>query len=607
MTNPRSFTVLFQPSGRRAAFDEPLTILDAARQAGVEIAAPCGGQGLCGRCRVRLDGDGLSPPSDREQEALSAAELARGLRLACQTMVEADAGVYVPEMSRPRAQQLQLTGRTNHVAPNPGVHKILVELDEPTLSDPRADLDRLDDALASLGEFPLGKIESALFGRIGPALREADWTATLSLTGGDLIHVEAGDATDALHGIAVDLGSTKIAAYLVNLKTGVRLDAKGTMNPQMAYGEDIASRLSYAAKQADGARTLQRLAVEALSDLIRLLCDENGLTPEQVLKVVVVGNTAMHHLFLGLSTTSLTAAPFVPVAARPLGVRARDLGLPTAPGAIVSFPAPIAGFVGSDHLAMILASGLHVRRGAYLGIDIGTNTEICLSVGGGMTAVSCASGPAFEGASVCWGMRAAPGAIERIWIDPNTQAVRISTVGNVEPVGICGSGILDCVAGMVGAGIVNAQGHIQRDARGVRAAEDGLPELVIAETPKGESITVAQQDVGQIQVAKAAIRSGIDVLLDSSGITAADLDGIILAGAFGTFIDPLSAMEVGMLPEVEPEIISQVGNAAGVGATEMLISTERSLEALDVARQLDYLELTVYPNYSRFFARALRF
>lgn len=224
-----------------------------------------------------------------------------------------------------------------------------------------------------------------------------------------------------------------------------------------------------------------------------------------------------------------------------------------------------------------------------------------------MTAVSCASGPAFEGASVCWGMRAAPGAIERIWIDPNTQAVRISTVGNVEPVGICGSGILDCVAGMVGAGIVNAQGHIQRDARGVRAAEDGLPELVIAETPKGESITVAQQDVGQIQVAKAAIRSGIDVLLDSSGITAADLDGIILAGAFGTFIDPLSAMEVGMLPEVEPEIISQVGNAAGVGATEMLISTERSLEALDVARQLDYLELTVYPNYSRFFARALRF
>ena len=510
-------------------------------------------------------------------------------------------------MSRPRRQQLQLSGKTRSVVPNPGVRKVLLEVPAPTLSDPRADLDRLNEALTSAGALPLGEIDSALLGRIGPALRQDDWSVTLSIDGGDLIQIEPGDTTEDIYGIAVDLGSTKIAAYLVDLNTGETLGARGKMNPQMAYGEDIASRLSYAAERADGAHRLQQLAVDGIGELMRALCEEAGIPPDHVLKVVVVGNTAMHHLLLGLSTTSLTAAPFVPVAATPLDVRAKDLGLPGAPGATIYFPPPIAGFVGSDHLAMLLTSELNRGRRALLSIDIGTNTEISLSVRGRTTAVSCASGPAFEGAAACWGMRAAPGAIERVWIDPETQAVRVSTIGDAEPIGICGSGILDCVAGMVEAGIVNARGHIQRDARGVRATAEGPPELVVTETAEGEAITVTQRDVEQIQLAKAAIRSGIEVLMDNEGISAADLDGLILAGAFGTFIDPLSAIEIGMLPAVEPGIISQVGNAAGAGAVELLVSTERRLEALDIGRKIEYLELTVYPDYSRFFARALRF
>jgi len=606
-TTNESFTIRFSPSGRRATYDHPLSILETARKAGVEITALCSGLGSCGRCRVKVQGDAISPLSQKERELLSEGELDAGCRLACRTIVDGDAAVYVPEISRPRAQQLQLTGREVPVAPSPAVHKVLVELSPPTLSDPRSDLERIDDALRRSDGAPTGEIDAALLGRIGPALREGDWRATLTLDGSELIQMESGDTTDRLYGVAVDLGSTKIAAYLVDLTSGETVETQGTMNPQIAYGEDIATRLSHAVDHADGASQLQHLALDAIKDLIHALCEGNDLSPDEVLEIVVVGNTAMHHIFLGLSTRPLTASPFVPIATRPFRIKARDLGLPATPGAYVTCPPPVAGFVGSDHVAMVLASRLAEKPGTFLGIDIGTNTEISLKRGDAITAVSCASGPAFEGAAICWGMKAAPGAIERVWIEPGTQEVHLSTIDGAEPVGICGSGILDSVAGMVGAGLLNARGHIERDAGGVRIGESSLPEFVLTETPAGRTITVTQTDVERIQMAKGAIRSGIEVLLDAANVTAADLDGIILAGAFGTFIDPLSAIEIGMLPPVPSERITQVGNAAGAGAKEILVSTERRREAEEVARRIDYLELTVYPNYSRFFARALRF
>ena len=606
-TNHEPFTIHFGPSGRRANQDHPLSILEAAREAGVEIAALCGGLGSCGRCRVKVEGDGVSPLSQKERELLSADEIAGGYRLACRAIVDDDVSVYVPDVSRPRAQQLQLSGRERPVAPSPAVRKMLVDLSPPTLADPRSDLDRIDEALRLSEGTMIEGIDVALLGHIGPALREGGWRATLTLDGSELIHVEPGDTTERLHGVAVDLGSTKIAAYLVDLTAGETLEAQGTMNPQIAYGEDIATRLSYAVEHDDGASQLQRLVVDAIADLIHTLCEENDLSPDEVLEIVVVGNTAMHHLFLALSTAPLTASPFVPIATRPLRVKARELGLPAAPGACVTCPSPVAGFVGSDHVAMVLASRLAEKPGTFLGIDIGTNTEISLKRDDAITAVSCASGPAFEGAAICWGMKAAPGAIERVWIEPGTREIHLSTIGDAEPVGICGSGILDCVAGMVGAGLMNARGHIRRDASGVRIGESGLPAFVLAETPAGRTITVTQSDVERIQMAKGAIRSGIEVLLDAADVTSSDLDGVILAGAFGTFIDPLSAIEIGMLPPVPPERIAQIGNAAGAGAKEILISTERRRKAEEVARQIEYLELTVYPNYSRFFARALRF
>jgi uncharacterized 2Fe-2S/4Fe-4S cluster protein (DUF4445 family) len=487
------------------------------------------------------------------------------------------------------------------------VVKRVVELEPPTLKDSRADLTRIADGLAVDHGLTLDRVDVGVLQTMGPVLRQANWQVTLSLQGRELIQVEGGDRSDRAYGIAVDLGSTKIAAYLVDLTTGTTVEARGVMNPQIAYGEDIMARITYAVRQAEGGLRLRRAAVETIGGLIQGLCDDNGLSTSDVLEIAVVGNTAMHHLFLGLPIAQLAASPFVPAVGRPLAIKARDLNLPAALGASVYCPPPVASFVGSDHVAMVLASRLGGKAGTWLGIDVGTNTEISLKHGERIVAVSCASGPAFEGAAICWGMKAAPGAIERVWIDPRSQEVVFSTIGNRPPVGICGSGILDCVAGMLGAGMLNARGQVAAEGKGLRIGEDGLPELVLAEDEGGRAITVTQQDVERIQLAKGAIRSGIEVLMDAADIRAEAIDGVMLAGAFGTFIDPLSAIRIGMLPRLDPARIAQVGNAAGIGAKEILISVEQRMAAERLARRIEYLELTVYPRYSRFFAHALRF
>jgi uncharacterized 2Fe-2S/4Fe-4S cluster protein (DUF4445 family) len=484
----------------------------------------------------------------------------------------------------------------------PIVQKYYTALEPPTLEDTRADLTRLEEALA----LPL-TADREVLSRLGAALRDAGWEVGVALRCGELIQVGGGDGTARACGVAIDLGSTKLAIYLVDLISGETVGAGGIMNPQIAYGEDIISRIHYAQEQQGGARHLQQIVIAAINEVIEAICAENGLRPSDILEVTMVGNTAMHHLFLGLPPGQLALSPCVAVLSQPLEIKARELGLRAAPGAYVYCLSPVAGFVGSDHVAMVLASRLDRRKGTVVGIDIGTNTEISLMRAGEIRAASCASGPAFEGAAICWGMKAAPGAIERVWIDPYSQEVQVTTIGGEPPVGICGSGILDAIAAMLDAGILDGRGRIRPAARGVRPGSDGRPELVLAETEKGEAITIGHRDVERIQLAKGAIRSGIEVLLDAAGIGAAEIDTVLLAGAFGSFIDPVSAIRIGMLPRVDPMRIEQVGNAAGVGAKEVLISRTQRQAAEALARSIQYLELTVYPRYSRFFAYGMRF
>jgi uncharacterized 2Fe-2S/4Fe-4S cluster protein (DUF4445 family) len=600
------YTIHFEPIGRQVHYTKEQTVLEAAQEAGVEILALCGGLGSCGRCRVRVQGEKLPPLTEKERELLTAEEIEAGYRLACRTPVAHDVVVYVPATSRARAQRLQTAGLERPVECCPPVWKVALTVPPATLRDTRADLRRIEEALPQAW----ARVDRTALPRVGPALRAGDWQATLTVREDEtqeLLAVEPGDTTERVHGVAIDLGSTKIALYLVDLTTGRTLEARGVPNPQVAYGEDILTRINYTIDHAEGTQRLRGTVLETLNEAIHALCADHGLSTDDVLELTLVGNTAMHHIFLGLDTEQLARSPCVPSVTRPLALKARELGLAAAPAAYVYLPPAIAGFVGSDHVAMVLATQLHTHAAPCLGIDIGTNTEISLKHGDRIWAVSCASGPAFEGAAICWGMKAAPGAIESVWIDPQTQAVQIATIDDAPPVGLCGSGILDCVAAMRSAGMVEPRGRIRPEARGVRPGENGLPELVLAETEGGQQITVTQEDVQRIQLAKGAIRSGIEVLLDAAGLEAPALDRVILAGAFGTYIDPLSAMEIGMLPTLEPERIVQVGNAAGVGAKETLISTALRREAERIARTVEYLELTVYPRYSRFFAHALRF
>jgi uncharacterized 2Fe-2S/4Fe-4S cluster protein (DUF4445 family) len=404
-------------------------------------------------------------------------------------------------------------------------------------------------------------------------------------------------------GLAFDIGTTKIAGYLVALDQGTTLAARGVLNPQAAYGEDIITRLANARDLPSHWRKLQEVVIKSLNELAAGLCAEAGAKPEDVVEAVLVGNTAMHHLALHLPIDQLLRPPFVPAAAGALDLKARDLGLAIAPGAYVHCLPNVAGFVGADHVAMLLATqALWVDKTA-LAIDIGTNTEVSLISGGEITCVSCASGSAFEGGHIKHGMTAGPGAIERLRITRNM--VEYQTVGGTPPTGICGSGIIDAVAGLYAAGIVATSGRMQGHPR-VRVT-DGQREFVLA-GGKGRgtapAITVTQHDVREIQLAKGAIRTGIQVLLQSKKIAEADVELVVLAGAFGSYLDPASAVTIGMLPQLPLDRFCQVGNAAGAGARMTLVSTARRREAADLARRIEYIELATVPQFMQIFARA---
>jgi uncharacterized 2Fe-2S/4Fe-4S cluster protein (DUF4445 family) len=401
-------------------------------------------------------------------------------------------------------------------------------------------------------------------------------------------------------GLAVDIGTTKIAGYLVDLESGKTLASKGLMNPQISYGEDVISRIVAASKSAENAIKLQSLLVDALSQLATDLCAEIKADPTQIVDAVVVGNTAIHHLFLRLPVKQLGLAPYIPAMRSSIDVKARELGLKIARGAYVHLLPNVAGYVGADHVAMLLATRMSDAKKTTLAIDIGTNTEICLNHRGRMTSVSCASGPAFEGAHIKFGMRAAPGAIEHVRLA--NDHLEIQTIGGETPVGICGSGLLDVVAQLRLNNILDRGGRMS--SHPLVRSNNGSSEFVLAERTGQDAITISQKDVRELQLAKAAIRLGIQALVIAEGLTENDIEEVIIAGAFGTFIDVKSAITIGMLPSLPLERFEQVGNAAGTGARLALISQTERASAQQIAERDGYIELAAVPNFNRKFAEA---
>ncbi len=593
-----SFTIDFQPAGTRLSCEESTVLRDAALRAGVPLNSVCGGKATCGKCLVQVTCGALSPVTKEERLLLSPAEIAAGYRQACRTVVGADAKVYVPPTSLMEAYKLQVEGAEADVQVDAVVHKVHVVLPPATLTDARGDFDRLASAA------DVTRADLPVLAQLSAALRSREWDVTVAVRDDELIAVQAGDTTASALGLAVDLGTTKIACYLVDLDNGRTIAARGIMNPQIPFGEDVITRIQAVNEDAKMLPRLRDAVVTAINEAAADLCAGEGTTPSQILEMTIVGNTAMHHLALGLPVNQLGVIPFVPVTAAPMDVKCSALGLVSAPGAYVHWSPPIAGFVGSDHVAVLLASSFGREQRTRLMVDLGTNTEIGLQARGEMRVASTACGPAFEGAHIKFGMRAAPGAIEHVKINAKGE-VHCTAIGNKAAVGICGSGILDAVAELLRAGWMNERGRLIA-GRNVRRGRDGMElVLALAEVTGGRDVVLSQQDLREIQLAKGAIRAGIDILLEEMKVAVGEIDEVIVAGAFGTYLDPSNAVRVGILPRAPVARIRQVGNAAGVGAKQMLVSRAARGEAARIAKRAGYLELTLHPEFQERFARAM--
>jgi uncharacterized 2Fe-2S/4Fe-4S cluster protein (DUF4445 family) len=608
MPTKPEFIINFQPIGKRVTVSASDTVLNAAQGAGIDIASICGGVGICDSCRIRLVNGELSELTLEEQTVFTDKEIKSGFRLACQVYPSCDLVVEIPPESLTAPQRLQIEGQSQRIEIDPAVIPIELDIPQATINDLRADTVRIREKISNQ-DFELHvDFSQSVLENISPQLRMNDWHVKLAMRRNTIIAILPFQAP--LLGLAVDVGTTKLAAYLCNLHSGQILAKAGAMNPQTSFGEDVISRISYSNNISNGRKILQTRLVETLNQLIQDVCAQvnqnNGdVRPEFIVEAVVVGNTAMHHLFAGLPVHQLGTAPYVPAASESLEIDADRIGLDIAPGAKVFLPPNIAGYVGADHVAMLLSTEIWPSSTTKIALDIGTNTEISLCHDDQLIACSCASGPAFEGAHIKAGMRAAPGAIERVQIIDGK--LRIQTIDNAAPIGICGSGILDVIACLRQVGALDHRGTFHSGYPLVRDINNKKEFVLVDQIDSGNAhdIVVTRQDVNEIQLAKGAIRTGIDALLETAGIKAGEIEEFIIAGAFGTYINIPSAIAIGMFPSLPIDRFQQVGNAAGAGARQMLLSLKHRAKAEEIAKHVTYLELSTYPNFSNLFSKSL--
>lgn len=596
------FTINFEPLGLRGKCKNNESLLECARRSGVGINSICGGTGACHACRVQVLSGTVSRPSTVEYKVFTSKELKEGWRLACQTYPISDCKITVPADSMTTSQRLQVEGLEKKVSPELPFQVYHVKIAPPSLETPVADADRLIQALNNQHRLRCASVDIDTLRDIPGQLRSWNWESQVVVRNKEVVTILYQKSRQL--GLAIDLGTTKIAAYLIDMNSGQTLAARGIMNPQINYGEDIISRINKVIKSSEAAVVMQRLTLDAINELSADLCAAAGARPEEILETVVVGNTAMHHLFLRLPVKQLAFSPFVPAVSLALEVRARDLGLNIAPGAYVYLMPNIAGFVGADHVSMLLATDAWKAKETTIALDIGTNTEVSLIYGGKITTTSCASGPAFEGGHIKHGMRAAAGAIERLRIDGDK--VQYQTINGGPPVGICGSGILDALAQLYQANIIDNSGRIIDSHPRVRVHKGQREFVLVSEEERNgkPAITITQHDVRELQLAKAAIRTGIQILLDISLCSEDDIKQVIIAGAFGSYINIDSAVAIGMMPSLPLNRFQQVGNAAGMGARLALISTRSRAKAQAIASRVKYVELASSPEFNKVFVQA---
>ena len=621
--------IIFIPSGRRGEIEDGKNIKEASEALGVGIEGVCGSKATCGKCKVRIEegsfekyhiesrGSNLTKITKPEKKHISEHMAKEGYRLACQAWIHGDVMVFVPEESRLAKQIVRKAAREiPWLEMKPAVKKYYVELNKATLEDTLGDFERIQAELTKQYGLKDLTIDYQVLLTEQKTVRKGDWKVTVSVwQDKEIIAIDPG-RVEKSYGIAIDIGTTTVVGYLCELSSGEVVATESMMNPQVIYGEDVMSRITYNMTHEDGAEIMAAEIVKGLNTIAARAASAAGIKRHDIVDMTAVGNTCMHHLLMALDTQYIGMCPFPPARHHSVDIKTRDMGLKIAPGAYVHILPIEAGFVGADNVGVLLAERPYDQDAIELVIDIGTNGELILGNRKKLISSSCATGPAFEGAEMKFGCRAAAGAIEKIEIDKETKEVRFKVIGredwNTEAEdlganGICGSAIIDVVPQLFLAGIIDRTGRFDKELKHPRfRTDEGGGEYVIAwakETSIGKDIVVCQADVRAIQLGKGAMYAGAKLMMRHLGVD--KVDKVILAGAFGSFIDKVSAAVLGLFPSCDLENVYSVGNAAGDGARVALLNVDKRKEADWIARQVEYVELTVEPDFDKVFSQAM--
>lgn len=609
---PLSLALRILPEDRTVHVPPGTNALHAIQAAGLELEAVCGGRGRCTSCRVRVVTDPVPPPQPAEVARLGPADVAEGFRLACQLSLDGDATLLLAPRHAEASHQILADGATVYVEVEPELSKVLLSA-APVRGEetPTSDLETL---LAALPD-PPEELELEALRALPQALREARGTLTAVLEGRRLVSVEAGDTRAALYGLALDVGTTTIVAYLVDLRTGQELATSSMANPQSGFGGDVISRIRFAHDHANGVRRLQRKVLDAVNELIAGVTQQAAVQPRHIYRIVVAGNTCMLHLFFGIDVRFLGLAPYAPVVRAPHGELAATLHLHVHPAARVAALPIIAGFVGGDTVGALLAADLAEPTLRRVLIDIGTNGEVVVASPKGLLACSAPAGPAFEGGQILHGMRAAHGAIDQLGMDGE---VAYHVIGEGMAQGLCGSGIIDAVAGMLDSGVLEASGrfaaedapHLPAPLRRRFTRQGEVRAFVLAraeETAQGRDLVLTQKDVRELQLAKGAIRAAVEIALLEADLRAEDLDELLLAGGFGNYLAKDRAMRIGLIPRLPLERVRYIGNAAGAGAKLALLSAPLRRRSRDLSRSVRHVVLATHPEFENVYLAATAF
>ncbi|MFX0047140.1 MAG: ASKHA domain-containing protein [Candidatus Hermodarchaeota archaeon] len=634
MSDNSKIIIDFEPISRRLYYKKNNSIYQLLVNSGIRIRSLCGGLGTCGKCKLLIQQGNryINPLTDSEMSLLTKEEISENRRLACQCYISRDQinfrkkhpepqiRVFLPQEMLIEDFKILTSGLNKGINLNPNVKKVFIEVNKPNLEDSTPDLERIISALKSKTEIykdhldPL--IEFDTLKKIPLVLRKDNHRVTLTLYEENvIIDCEAGDEVENNYGIAFDIGTTTLVGYLINLNNGKTYSTASALNPQTAYGEDVVSRITFIKNNREGLLKLNTAVINALNEIIDETCTDAKISPSQIYEATFVGNSVMHHIFLNIDPSYIGLSPYVPAFRKDLNVKAKDINLKINRGGYAYILPLVAGFVGADTIGVILSSQIDKESDLTLAIDVGTNGEIVVGNTNILATGSCAAGSALEGAHIKNGMRAASGAIDTIEIDPTNLKVRYTTINNKEPIGICGSGIIDAVAEMLKSKIITRSGSFNKeliDHKNIIKNDKNIEFILVEKnlTPINRNITITQNDIRELQMAKAAFYSGTRIILNylnQAYKLKLKIKQIYLAGAFGNYINKSNAKFIGMIPDISDELIYQIGNAAGIGAQNCLLNINLRAKARKLTENIKYVEIAIKQEFQKEYAQAMYF